>query len=74
MIHSTVEVWRSEDSLEGLVLSSHYVGSEDQTQVIRPGSKHLSPRGHATDPDLVSFFFDDSVDWLVKDRWYAFCR
>lgn len=31
-MHVTVRVWRSEDNLQELVLSFHYVGSGDQTQ------------------------------------------
>lgn len=34
-------VYKSENNLPELVLSSYHVGLEDQTQVIRFGGKHL---------------------------------
>lgn len=36
-------VWRSEDNLKELALSSHHVGSRDQAQAVRLGNKHLYP-------------------------------
>lgn len=40
-------LWRTEDNFKELVLSSHHVGSRDQTQAVRLGSKHLY---HPSDP------------------------
>lgn len=41
--HALVCAWRSEYSLQKPIISFHYVGSRDQTQVIRLGSRHLHP-------------------------------
>lgn len=41
--HITANMWRSEGSLQGSVLSFPHVDSGDQTQVIRLSSKHLYP-------------------------------
>lgn len=49
-IHVTVYVRRSEDNLEELVLSFHYMGSGDQTQVIRLGGKPLYPLSRFAGP------------------------
>lgn len=35
-----------EDSLEDSVLSSHHIGSEDETQIIEPGSQGPYPLSH----------------------------
>lgn len=45
-----VYLWRSEDNLRELILSFHYVGSRNQTQVTGQGSKSLYPQSHFTDP------------------------
>lgn len=39
--HDTVNLWRSKDNLEELILSFYYVCSEDQIKVTRLGSKSL---------------------------------
>lgn len=45
-------LWRTEDNFKELVLSSHHVGSRDQTQAVRLGSKHLyHPVTHALAPN-----------------------
>lgn len=49
-MHVTVYVWRSEDNVEELVLSFHYMGSGDQTQDIRLGSKPLYPLSRLAGP------------------------
>lgn len=49
-MHVTVCVWRSEDNLQELVLSFHCVGSGDQTQVVRPGSKRVYPQSWLASP------------------------
>lgn len=38
-----VQMWRSENSLQELVLCFHHVGPGDETQVIVLGGKHLLP-------------------------------
>lgn len=44
--------WKSEDSLQKLVLSLYLVGPRDQTQVIRHGNKFYSP-SHLTGPYVI---------------------
>ena len=44
---------------EDLVLSFYHVGFGDRTQVIRFGSKHVSPQNHLTVPKLI-------LAWEIK--------
>lgn len=41
VVCSIEHLWKSEDKLSHSVLSFHHVGTGDQTQVSRLGSKHL---------------------------------
>lgn len=45
-------LWQSEDNLQELVLSFHYVGPRGGAQVLRPGDKCSYPLSHL----LIPFF------------------
>lgn len=36
-VHVTVDIWRTEDNFQEPVLSSHYMGPDDETQVVKVG-------------------------------------
>lgn len=42
-VHVTAYLWRAEDHFQESILSFHYVGPRDWTQVVRLGSKYLYP-------------------------------
>lgn len=48
--HATVHVWRSENNLQMLVLSSYHLDLGNQTHVIRLGSKHHYSQRHLSAP------------------------
>lgn len=52
--------WRSEENMQALVLSFHYEGCSDRTQVIRLDSTYLYPRSHFTShfSPFITVFFD----------------
>lgn len=41
-----VPMWRSEENLVQLVLSSYIVGPGDPFPVVRPGHRHICPLSH----------------------------
>lgn len=45
-LHVTACSWRSEDSLRDLIISLRYLGSKDETQVVRLGGSHLYLLSH----------------------------
>lgn len=55
LANTTVYAWMSEDNLQKLFLSFHYVGSGDWAQVIKVGSKCLYPISLAPDPFIFIF-------------------
>jgi hypothetical protein len=52
-MHAIIYIWRLGDNLQESVLSFHYVGPRDGTQVIRMGSTYLNPLNHLTDPGTL---------------------
>lgn len=53
-MHTTVLVGMSENSLQWWFFSFYHLGSREETQIIRLGSKHLDQLNHLTDPILFS--------------------
>lgn len=49
-MHAMAGLWRSDDTLQELVLSFHPVGSRDHTKVFRFGDKHLKLLSHLYRP------------------------
>lgn len=55
-VHDVVHIWKSEDSLQAMVLSFHRLSSEGDIQVIRLGGirlggRHLYWLSHFTSPE-----------------------
>ena len=71
MSHVTERVWRrSEDNLQGLVLSFHHIDSWDKTRVFRLGCKHLYPLSHLNGHLLVfKMYFDSGGSWANENPW-----
>lgn len=56
-------VWRSEDNLPELVPSSYHVGPGNETQVVRLGTRHLSPLNHLAGPLIRILTLDFLTIW-----------
>lgn len=54
--HTTAQVWRSEDSLRELLLSSHHVGLGNQTRIFRAWQQVLLPSERARQSSLYIFY------------------
>lgn len=54
--HSMAHTWKSEEALQTSVSSCHCVGPEDETQIVRPGSKCLYPLRRLAGPNLLFSF------------------
>lgn len=50
-------MWRAEDNLWDLVLSSYQVDYGDQAQVARPSSKHFYPLNYFSSPNILVYFY-----------------
>lgn len=51
--YALTQVWKSEESFQGLIFSFCHMDSEDQTQAVRLSSKHLYPLSHLTSPQFL---------------------
>lgn len=49
-------LWRTGSDFQDSVLTFHHMGSEDRTQGVKLGGKHLSPLKHLQTPTAVVFF------------------
>lgn len=54
--HAKAHVWQSKDILLALVLFFHHVDTRDRIQIVRLGSKHLSPWARPLAPMILEIF------------------
>lgn len=63
--HGTVFLWGSENSFQESIPSFYHVNPRDETEVIRPGSKHFDLLSHIYGHLNFIFYWKANWKWII---------